>query len=109
MFVFDINTKAQLAALVDREPAAHWFGDGNLFVINVSSAGRGVVTWELRVFERVRGSEYRLHEEDVCEISFPAERIKKELERRFSRVWIYDARRSRPSPRSERLHFVCAA
>ena len=109
LFVFDINTKSQLAALVDREPAAHWFGDGSLFVINVSSAGRGVVVWELRVFERVGGSEYRLHEEDIREISFPAERVRSALQKVFTRVWVYDARRSRPSPRSERLHFVCAA
>jgi SAM-dependent methyltransferase len=110
VFVFDVNTKSQLATLADREPAARWFGDGNLLVMNVAKAGRrGIVTWELRVFERIGGAQYRLHAEDIQEISFPADRIKAALKKRFTHVWTYDALRARPSTRSERLHFVCRA
>jgi SAM-dependent methyltransferase len=109
VFIFDINTKRQLAALVDQPPWTRWFGDGDLLVLDVTRAGRGVVTWEVRVFERVDGADYRLHAEDIPEISFPPERIRTALEREFSRVWTYDARRSRPTARSERLHFVCRA
>jgi SAM-dependent methyltransferase len=107
LFLFDINTKSQLAALVAEPPMTQWFGDGNLMVMDVTSAGRGVVTWELRVFERLGESRYRLHEEDIREISFPADRVRAALEKLFARVWIYDARRSRPTQRSARLHFVC--
>jgi len=107
LFVFDINTKTRLAALAEEQPVARWFGERNLLVMDVQKAGRGVVTWGLRVFERTRGSDYRLHEEEIPEVSFPPDRIRAALEKMFSRVWIYDARRARPSPRSERLHFVC--
>jgi cyclopropane fatty-acyl-phospholipid synthase-like methyltransferase len=109
LFVFDINTKLQLASLMERPPWVHWFDDGNLLVMEVTGRGRGVVGWEIRVFERVGESTYRLHREDIREVSFPAERIRSALDQRFSRVWTYDARRSRPSSRSERLHFVCLA
>jgi hypothetical protein len=78
-------------------------------VIEISNAGRGVANWGVRVFERVRDSEYRLHSEDIPEISFAPERIRSALEKWFSRVWIYDAQRSRPTAHSERLHFVCRA
>ncbi len=109
LFIFDINTKRRLATLVGQPPLTQWFGNGNLMVMDVTAAGRGAVVWEICVFERVRGFNYRLHEEDIREISFPPERIRAALEKRFSRVWIYDERRARPSASSERLHFVCRA
>jgi hypothetical protein len=99
----------QLAALTEQPPWTNWFGDGNLLLMDVTPAGRGVVTWELRVFDRVANARYRLHAEDIHEISFPVERIRTALEKLYSRVWIYDARRSRPTAKSERLHFVCRA
>jgi SAM-dependent methyltransferase len=107
VFVFDVNTKVQLARLVDEPSWTTWFGDDDLLVLDVARAGRGVVNWEVRVFQHVQRGEYRLHREDISEISFPVDRIRAALERRFARVWVYDARRSRPSVRSERLHFVC--
>jgi SAM-dependent methyltransferase len=109
MFIFDINTQRKLADFASRRSTADWFGDGNLMVIEISNAGRGVANWGVRVFERVHGSEYRFQSEDIPEISFAPERIRAALEKWFSRVWIYDAQRSRPTARSERLHFVCRA
>ncbi len=109
LFLFDMNTKWQLAALVEEPPVTRWFGERNVLIMDVAASGRGVVTWQLRVFECLAGSRYVLHEEDIPEISFPADRVRAASEKLFARVWVYDARRSRPSPRSERLHFVCRA
>jgi predicted TPR repeat methyltransferase len=109
VFIFDINTQRKLAEFVEGPPQTLWFGDGNVMVMDVTSGGRGIAVWEIRVFEHVRDSEYRLHSEDIREISFPPERIRAALEKLFSRVWIYDAVRSRPSASSQRLHFVCSA
>jgi SAM-dependent methyltransferase len=107
VFLFDINTQRKLSEFGERPPVAEWFGDGNLMLLEITAAGRGVANWGTRVFERVGDSEYRLHSEDIPEISFPPERIRTALEKLFSRVWIYDAQRSRPTAKSERLHFVC--
>ena len=75
----------------------------------MTPAPRGAVDWEINVFERVRGSTFRLHLDVIREASFPEERIRAALRKRFVRIWTYDARRSRPSARSDRLHFVCRA
>jgi SAM-dependent methyltransferase len=109
LFVFDVNTQRRLVAFAEERAFVEWFGDENVMLVDVTKAGRGIFVWEIRIFERVGDEAYRLHEEDIREISFPAERIKAALEKLFSRVWVYDASRSRPTANSERLHFVCRA
>jgi SAM-dependent methyltransferase len=109
MFVFDVNTERKLASFADAPPFARWVADGSLLLIDVVDAGRRVWVWKIRVFEHRGGSEYRLHAEDIAETAFPAERIRASLRKRFAVVRAYDAERSRPTARSERLHFVCRA
>ena len=108
LFVFDVNTEQRLALLNERPAWAHWFGDGNLLVMDVTASGDGATgVWGVRVFENLGRSGYRLHSEEIHEVSFPLERIKAGLSERYRRVWAYDAQRARPTSRSERLHFVC--
>ena len=109
IFLFDINTVHRLAGSAGAPPHVQWFGDGSLMVISIVTAPRGAVDWEINVFERVRGSSYRLHLDVIREVSFPTERINAALRKRFTRIWTYDARRARPSASSDRLHFVCRA
>jgi SAM-dependent methyltransferase len=109
LFLFDINTVQRLAASSGAPPMVQWFGDGDLMVIEIVDAPRGAVDWQINVFERVRDSTYRLHLDEIREVSFPADRIRAALRKRFTRIWTYDARRQRPSARSDRLHFVCRA
>jgi SAM-dependent methyltransferase len=109
VFVFDINTQRALAELVARPPAVIRFGEGHVLVIDVRRGARGSALWNLSVFEHRSGSGYRLHEEEIEETSFPVDRIRAALSRRFRRVSILDAERARPTSRSERLHFVCRA
>jgi predicted TPR repeat methyltransferase len=106
LFIFDINTERRLAALAAGPPSTQWFGEANLALFDVVD-DNGVSVWRIRIFEHIESSNYRLHAEDIREVSFPPERIKESLRRQYRRVWIYDARRSRPTPRSDRLHFVC--
>lgn len=107
VFVFDINTERQLATFIEQHPWTLWFGDGNLLVMDVTDGGDGFCVWTIRIFEHIGDSAYRLHSEDIREISFPADRIKASLQERYRRVSVYDAARTRPTPRSGRLHFVC--
>ena len=107
ILVFDVNTVDRLARLAAMPPAVQWF-DRNLLLVDVADAGRGVVDWHLRVFERTGGDRYRLHESTIPERGFPTERIRVTLERRFRRVRVLDPQRSRPSVRSSRLWFAAA-
>jgi SAM-dependent methyltransferase len=106
VFVFDLNTERRLAALASAQPAVQWF-DGNLLLLDVADTGRGVVDWRLRVFERTGGTRYRLHEVTIPERSYPLERIRASLARRFRRVRVVDPLRVRPTTRSGRLWLVC--
>lgn len=107
LFVFDVNTAAKLESFAAQRALLTWFGDDNLLVVDVTDRGNGVSMWEIRIFEHLGDSAYRLHAEDIAETTFPLERIKTSLGERFGRVWVYDAERSRPTSRSLRLHFVC--
>jgi SAM-dependent methyltransferase len=107
IFVFDISTELQLASYVEEPPWTHWFGDRHLFVMDARNAGDDQVVWDLRIFEHVGSSNYRLHAGETPEASFPRTRIGASLRQRFVRVSVLDQRRSRPTARSERLHFVC--
>jgi SAM-dependent methyltransferase len=109
LFIFDINTERRLAFLAAQPPVTEWFGESDLMLIDVVDAGRRLVVWSIRIFEHLGNDTYRLHAEDIQERSYPADRVKRSLQKRFRRVWTYDARRTRPSPLSERLHFVCRA
>jgi SAM-dependent methyltransferase len=107
IFVFDISTELQLASYVEEPPSTHWFGDRHLFVMDARDAGDDQVVWDIRIFEHVGSSNYRLHAGETPEASFPRTRIGASLRQRFARVSVLDQRRSRPTARSERLHFVC--
>lgn len=107
LFVFDVNTERRLASFVPLPAVTEWFGDGNLMVLDVVDGGEGVFVWSIRIFEHLGDASYRLHTEDIREVAFPADRIRRGLQKRFRRVWTYDEERSRPSPSSGRLHFVC--
>jgi SAM-dependent methyltransferase len=109
VFVFDINTQQRLSAFAAASPVVERFGDDDVMVIDIVEAPRGAVDWHIEVFEHVRGSAYRRHRDEIREMSFPPERIRTALRRRFTRIWTYDATRARPSAQSNRLHFVCRA
>lgn len=108
IFVFDVNTERRLAALVDRAPWVHWFGEGNLLVMDVRGDDGGAVVWAIHVFEHQRGDGYRLYSEDIREASFPRSQIEQSLRERFGRISVHDRSRKRPTPASERLYFVAA-
>jgi SAM-dependent methyltransferase len=107
LFIFDINTEYQLATLAEQPPWTHWFDDRNLLVLDVRAGSAGMFLWGINVFEHFGDSRYELHSEDIPEISFAPPKITAALRKRFARVRTYDQRRTRPTTRSERLHFVC--
>lgn len=109
LFLFDMNTEAKLERF-SRAPA--WlqsFGDGHLAIIDVRPPVSGVYVWNLRVFERLDGPTYRLHEEDIAEVAFPRERVLESLQERFATIRVFDERSGRPRAASERLYFACRA
>jgi SAM-dependent methyltransferase len=106
LFLFDINTEAKLERLINAPTWVHKFGR-NLEFINVTDGRRGIANWNIRVFEYQSRNKYRLFEEDIKEISFPVNKIRAALRKRFTSVKVIDATERTPSTKSDRLYFVC--
>lgn len=105
VFIFDMNTEKKLEEIVTRQPAVYDCA-GNTAIMDVSATGRGTVNWNVKVFERTGDGRYRLHEEDIREISFPLCKVKAALAPFFSRVAMVDRKRS-IGDEGERVYFVC--
>lgn len=107
IFIVDLNTPWRLAELARSGTRACWFGDGYLSTIDVFGES-GSTEWAIKVFEPLGQGNYRLHESRLREVAFPIDTIRASLRRRFRAVHECDPERRRPSPRTRRLHFVCA-
>jgi SAM-dependent methyltransferase len=107
IFLFDVNTEAQLERFSSEQPLSQWFEGANVMILDVARTTDGEYLWMVRVFEDLGEDNYRLHAEDIPEAAFPADRIEASLLERFAAVDVYDASRPEPSPESARLHFVC--
>jgi SAM-dependent methyltransferase len=107
IFIFDINTERRLSWVAQQPPISTWFHDNSLLVLDVRDDADDGVIWDIKIFQHVSGENYRLHAEEIREVSFSVERIRSALRDRFRRVRVYDQQRTRPSVRSGRLHFVC--
>jgi len=106
VFIFDINTETKLRRHA-REPAWVKTLDNGTVIIKVTEAGKGISNWNIKVFEHRGGERYRLHEENIQEISFPVNRIVEALHRKFNKVRVVDPARPRPGRQSDRLYFIC--
>jgi SAM-dependent methyltransferase len=113
IFVLDINTVRRLDDLIAGPALTRWFGDDNLFLLDVSREPAGEIgadrasRWSVCIFERLEDRSYRLHTEELREVSFSAARVEASLKQRFARVWSYDPERDQPCSETRRQHFVC--
>jgi cyclopropane fatty-acyl-phospholipid synthase-like methyltransferase len=102
VFIFDVNTPEKLERVAHDEPFIKEF-DGNKMEMTVHDEGNGVVNWKVRYFE---GGSSVAQEENIKEIAFPTEEIKKALAEVFSVVEI----KEEANPETnviERVYFSC--
>jgi SAM-dependent methyltransferase len=82
LFVFDVNTVGRLRRLAAAPPHVEDFGPHTL-IMDVTAGEDGVFPWDVRIFERVGGAEFRLHHERIGELGVPLARIHEALAPRF--------------------------
>jgi SAM-dependent methyltransferase len=104
-FIFDINTQRKLERHIAEPPWVHRFGK-NLLIIDVTALPNGASSWNIKVFEHLNSTRYKLHEEDIVEVSFPVEKIVVALRAHFAKVRVMDPERNRPTAKSERLFLI---
>ena len=87
LFFFDVNTVGRLRRLWQGPAFAADFGD-NTMIMDVLPAGRGaggsrgdgeLSMWTVRIFERIAGDTFRLHEERIPELGLPLATIREAL------------------------------
>lgn len=106
VFIFDINTKKKLDRVISEPAGVREFGK-NLMIMNVSDAGKGVSNWNVKIFEHLKKEQYRLHEENIKELSFSNDQILKVLKPLFRSVKVIDTDKAHPKKKAERFFFVC--
>jgi SAM-dependent methyltransferase len=84
LFFFDVNTTGRLRRLWQGPAFAADFGE-NTMIMDVLPDGRGeggdgeLSTWTVRIFERITGDTFRLHEERIPELGLPLATIRDAL------------------------------
>jgi SAM-dependent methyltransferase len=106
LFIFDVNTVGRLSRLASAPAHVEDFGPHTL-VMDVAVAGEdGVYPWDVRIFERVGGDEFRLHHERIGELGVPLARIHEALAPRFELLEAANIEGRPATDESDRAYFV---
>lgn len=85
VFVFDIATVGDLMAMAGAGQMMQQFG-GNYLRITVRTADGALFQWHIEVFELQRDGKYSLLTQAIEMRSFPVDRIREVLARRFADI-----------------------
>jgi SAM-dependent methyltransferase len=105
LFVFDVNTVGRLRRLGQAPAHVEDFGPHTL-IMDVTPGKDGVALWDVRIFERVGGAEFRLHHERIPELGVPLGAIHEALASRFQLLEATDTDGRPASDESSRAYFV---
>lgn len=107
VFIFDVNTEHKLETLASAPPYTLPFED-HYMIMKVAKAQGGAYDWDIKVFEHVLGTRYRLHHDVIQERAHPHQRVLGALRSIFPVVRALDQNGwSRPKRTTKRLFYVC--
>ncbi len=106
VFIFDFNTIGRFKRLVASTPGILNMGDDYL-IMHITEAATYTTNWNIKVFENTGKDNFRLHHEDIVEISFPLAQVKQDLTKHFEILNIIDQHGGHASDESDRLHIIC--
>ena len=105
LFVFDVNTVGRLSRLAAAPAYVEDFGPHTL-IMDVTAGEDGVYPWDVRIFERVEGAEFRLHHERIGELGVPLARVHEALAPRFELLEATDLGGRPANDESDRAYLV---
>ena len=105
LFVFDVNTVGRLSRLAAAPAHVEDFGPHTL-IMDVMTSRAGVFPWDVRIFERVKDDEFRLHHERIGELGIPLARIHEALTPRFELLEATNTEGRPANDESDRAYFV---
>lgn len=106
VFIFDMNTEKKLDRVLNESAGVREF-DGHVMIMDVSDVGEKIVNWNVKIFEHTKDDQYRLHEENIREVTFPTDNVTKLANSIFGFVEVVDLDETHPKKNGERLHFIC--
>jgi SAM-dependent methyltransferase len=116
LFVFDVNTTQRLRRLWQGPAFASDFGEHSM-IMDVQpgepdmsrNSGRGgeLSLWTVKIFERIEGDVFRLHEERIPELGVPLKTIREGLEPHFELLDATGLDGEPASDDSSRAFFAC--
>ena len=74
--------------------------------MDVAAGEGGVFPWDVRIFERVEGDQFRLHHERIGELGVPLARIHEALAPRFGLLEATNTEGRPANDESDRAYFV---
>lgn len=108
LFIFDVNTVGELRRLGEEPPWVYDF-DGGVAIMDVAFADDGqsevVSQWDVRIFEDMGFSRYRLHHEVIGELGVTLDRITAALADRFTLLEQFDEHDRTPTDESMKAYF----
>jgi SAM-dependent methyltransferase len=105
LFIFDVNTVGRLRRLAAAPAYVEDFGPHTL-VMDVTTGRGGVFPWDVRIFERVKDDQFRLHHERIGELGVPLARIHEALTPRFELLEATDTQGRPANDESDRAYFA---
>ena len=105
LFIFDVNTVGRLRRLAAAPAYVEDFGPHTL-IMDVTTGEGGVFPWDVRIFERVEGNQFRLHHERIGELGVPLARIHEALTPRFELLEATNTEGRPANDESDRAYFV---
>ena len=111
LLIFDVNTTGRLRRLWQGPAFASDFGEHTV-IMDVLPGGRGeggdgeLSIWTVRIFERIAGDEFRLHQETIPELGMPLATIRAELAGHFDLLEETDLDGGPATDDSERVYFT---
>jgi SAM-dependent methyltransferase len=105
LFVFDVNTIGRLSRLAAAPAYVEDFGPHTL-IMDVTTGVAGVFPWDVRIFERVKDNEFRLHHERIGELGIPLARIHEALAPRFELLEATNTEGRPANDESDRAYFA---
>lgn len=108
-FIFDVNSLERMLYL---SRLGVYFGyptadDGIVLTRNFFTKKKNTVNISFKIFLKQKGNTYTIIDENVLETGFPAEKIRKELERYFIVAEQLDIIVEKSNVESKRIFFVC--
>jgi SAM-dependent methyltransferase len=106
LFIFDVNTTGELERLGNEPPWVYDF-DGNVVIMDVTVGQDDLSEWDIRIFENVGESQYRLHHERIGELGVRLDQIRSTLEPHFAVLEVIGEDGEVATDDSVKAHFAC--